>query len=296
MKGIEFEERDPAMKRLIINADDFGLTPGINRAVLKAFRDGVLTSTTLMVNAPSFPEAVSIARANPRLGVGVHLNILRGRPVLPPGEVRSLVDASGSFLKSTTRLIRRWTLGRIDPREVCAEFGAQIRRAKDAGLSPTHLDSERHLHSIFFVVAAAAGSEHGIRKLRLCGEISPFSPSTALSPSSLKTLLLLILSRFNRREAVLRDIASPDHFFGVRYSCRMDLAHLVEIISSLPDGNSEIMCHPGYVKKEIESLREKFGIYRILESPEEELIALLSPRIRSTIEAQKIELINYGNL
>ncbi len=125
---------------LIINADDFGLTPGINRGILRAFTRGALTSATIMANGTAWREAVESARSHPGLGVGVHLNLTSLRPVLPPEQVPSLVDKKGKFRRQF------WRLGFVSKAQVRLEWRAQIRRLVDAGLKPTHLDSHHHVH------------------------------------------------------------------------------------------------------------------------------------------------------
>ena len=120
-------------RRLIVNADDFGLSPGVTRGIVHAFRNGVLTSTTMLVNMPHFDDAVEAARANPELGVGVHLTLLWGRPVLAPERVPSLVEPDGTFPRTLGTLARRYYLGRLSAHEITLEIEAQIRKFTEAG-------------------------------------------------------------------------------------------------------------------------------------------------------------------
>lgn len=284
------------MKRLIVNADDFGLTNGINQAVLKGFKEGILTSATLMVNTPAFHEAVSIARDNPGLGVGIHLNILRGKPILPSERVPTLVDRNGFFLKNVSLIGSKWILGRTNPQEVKEEFSAQIERALEAGVEVSHLDSERHLHNIFIGPAIDAGRRFGIRKMRLSGENIFLVPSTFLKRQFLKVCLLSVIASINKSILRKNSVSHPDHFFGSGSSGEMTISRFERIISKLPEGTSEIMCHPGYVASEIETLKDEFGTFDLFPLRDNELKALLSPRIRESIKRAGIELISYRDL
>ena len=135
------------MKHLIINADDFGVTAGVNRAVIECYDAGVLTSTTLLANGAAYDEAVELAHRTPGLGVGAHLNLTAGRPLLPADTVPTLVDETGRF-HTRGRLMRRAAFGRVKPTEVAQELRAQIERLHDSGITITHLDSHQHVHSI----------------------------------------------------------------------------------------------------------------------------------------------------
>jgi len=132
-------------KRLIVNGDDFGMSPGITDAIVLAHRYGYLTSTSLMSNMPPAEYAVSRLAKLPRLGVGVHLNICNGRPILPPAQVPSLVDAQGTFHRPAVMIRKLW-LWRVSPREIESEFRAQIQWLKVRGVVPTHADSHLHMH------------------------------------------------------------------------------------------------------------------------------------------------------
>ncbi|MCX6357360.1 MAG: ChbG/HpnK family deacetylase, partial [Candidatus Aureabacteria bacterium] len=233
------------VKRLIINADDFGMTGSVNRAILKGFREGVLTSATIMVNGPSYAEAVGISRENPGLGVGVHLNILRGRPVLPPKRIPSLVGPDGLFLRSTALLLRRFLRGRLNPREITEELSAQIGKALSDGISVSHIDSEKHLHTLFIRPAIEAALSNGISKIRLSRECAPFSPRGLLNKRFYASLVIRAYASRARRLLAARGISHPDHFFGIQGHGEMLPRCLERLIAALPEGTSEIMTHPG---------------------------------------------------
>jgi chitin disaccharide deacetylase len=290
------QQLEGGVKRLIINADDFGLTGSVNRAVLKGFREAVITSATIMVNGPGYAEAVGISRGNPGLGVGVHLNILRSRPVLPPERIPSLVGPDGLFLRSTALLLRCFLRGRLNPREITEEFSAQIRKALSDGISVSHLDSEKHLHTLFIRPAIEAALKNGIRKIRLSRECAAFSPRGLLNKRFYVSLVIRAYARRARRLLAARGISHPDHFFGIQCSGEMLPHYLERLIAALPEGTSEIMTHPGRARCELEAIRGEFGSFDISARCKDELDALLSPRVRESIRRGGITLISYRDL
>jgi len=169
------------MKKVIINADDFGLVQGVNEGIIKAHQEGILTSATLMANMPGFKEAVVLAGANPKLGVGVHLNILRGQPVSPTKKVESLLSKELRFIPSVSSLLRRIVWKRINFDEVEREFRAQVEKVLEVGLEPSHIDSEKHIHLIrpLFRIVLKLAKEYKIDKIRFIQEycVSPRSVS-----------------------------------------------------------------------------------------------------------------------
>lgn len=284
------------MKKLIINADDFGLAGSVNRAVVRGFTEGVLTSATLMVNGAAYEEAVEIARENPGLGVGVHLNILRGRPVLPPGRIPSLVGPDGLFLGKTALLLRRHMAGGVSEREIAEEFGAQIGTALADGVPVTHLDSEKHLHTIFTGAAIEAARRHGIGRMRLSRESGAVPLSGLLKKRFYSSLFIRAYALRARRMFAARAIAHPDHFFGIRCSGEMLPAALDRIVSSLPEGTSEIMLHPGRERAAFEAIRGEFGRFDIGDRSPDEVEALVSPAVRESVRRSGVALISYREL
>jgi hopanoid biosynthesis associated protein HpnK len=287
-------------RRCIINADDFGVSPGVNRGIVESFRNGVLTSTTMLVNLPWFDDAVAAARDNPDLPLGIHLSLLWGPPVAGPAAVPTLVESGGLFPRSLTVLARRHFLGRLDPQQVRAEFRAQVRKFLDAGLTPTHVDTHKHVHCLAGILREliAVAREFGIRRVRLPYERGwrlrpvaggPAPPSTTWRAAFRRNLIRFLCrgSRARLREA---GIATTDRFVGIRHQAVLNSDVLYLILDSLPNGVTEIMCHPGYLD---EALRE---YSRIPPHRERELAALTDPRIREHVERAGIELIHYGEL
>ncbi|MDD5556337.1 MAG: ChbG/HpnK family deacetylase [bacterium] len=281
------------MKRLIINADDFGLTGSVNQGVRRGFLEGVLTSATIVVNGAAYEKAVAIAAENPGLGVGVHLNILRGRPVLPPGRIPSLVGPDGLFLRSTAALLLRFLTRRIDPREVAEEFSAQIGRALADGVPVTHLDGEKHLHMVFMGPAVEAARRHGIRGMRVSGERPGLPRWGLLNRRLYASLALGAGTRRARRQLDAEGIRHPDRFFGIQYSGEMLPDCLARIIDALPEGTSEIMTHPGRLRCELDALGAEFGRYDLSSRCADELDTLISPLVKNAIGRNGIRLISY---
>ena len=238
--------------RLIVNADDCGMSRGITDAVILAHRYGVLTSTSLMANMPASDYAASRLGSVPQLGVGIHLNICAGRPLLPAREVASLVGATGHFHPPAVMIRRLWTW-RVSGSELEAEFRAQILWAKSHGISPTHADSHHHMHIYAAAVIpfARALAAEGIRCTRAPrSRVWPASgriggPHEGPAP---RRLLVQAYRAFLQR-AVFRSFEMPESRIAFLSRDRHNFASLGErwiaAFSNLPDGTFELACHPG---------------------------------------------------
>src|SRR5260370_31131196 len=160
------------MKRLIVNADDFGWSEGVNRGIAEAYRSGIVTSATVLANGEAFDGAVRLARQERRLGVGVQLNLSDGAPLLPRWEVPSLVNEQGQFSGGPMKLVARMLAGKLRAAEVEAEWHAQIAKVKKAGIQPTHLDGHKHVHMLpaLFPIALRLAKRHGIAAVRVSVE------------------------------------------------------------------------------------------------------------------------------
>jgi predicted glycoside hydrolase/deacetylase ChbG (UPF0249 family) len=239
------------LKRLIINADDFGFTRDVNAGIVHAHREGVLTSTTLMANGAAFDDAVRLAKETPTLDIGAHLVLVQGN---------SLLD--GRPLPETPRQLLGVLLRR--KLNVYAELKAQIEKILAAGLRVSHLDSHKHTHlvpSVFRVVVNLA-NEFGIPWVRLPLGIS-----------------------YYRRLACGRNIKMTDHFLGFRLTGSLTEETFARALQELKDGTTEFMCHPGYLGDEL-----KQADTRLKESRLRELEALTSPRIRELLSVKEIDL------
>jgi hopanoid biosynthesis associated protein HpnK len=282
------------MIRVIVNADDFGLSPGVNRGIVGAFRDGVLSSTTMMVNMPSFDDAVRLAKENPDLPVGVHLSLIWGGPIAPAEKVPTLVDSNGEFPANAKGLALRYVTGRLADAEVRTELQAQIKRFLDAGLAPTHVDTHKHIHCLPRVLDAliAVATEMGVSKIRLPIE-APIAttpqPKSSLSARA-KVAILRALLRGARRKFAAAGITTTDHFAGLRDSEKLNTEALERILAGLQPGVTEIMCHPG----ESEERPSAYGGAWL--NRQTELDALRDARVKERIAASNIQLISFRDI
>lgn len=287
------------MKRVIINADDFGLSKGINSGIIKAYQEGILTSASLMVNMPGFEDAINLIKINPGLTVGIHINIIRGKPVLPPSNLQSFTKG-GFFLKSLLKILGVIYSGKLRLRELEIESRAQIERLLQRGISITHIDSEKHLHLIkpVFAVITKIAKEYGIFKIRCINEIPYFGRDADNLPGIFRRqfynrLFLNLVSTQNRPLIQRYNLKTTDYFYGVG---GMTMLKLERAFRSLKDGTTEIMCHPGYIEDEWRNYplcREK---YYLNVNREQELNALIDRRLKELIRRLNIELISFKEL
>jgi len=282
------------MIRAIVNADDFGLSRGINDGIILAHRQGILTSATLMANMPGFDHAVGLAKENPKLGVGVHLNIVRGKPLSPPETIPSLLTPEGLFPADMPYLLKKIRKKGLRPEEIEREFRAQIEKTLAAGIRISHFDSEKHAHTIplIFGLALKLAAEYKIRRIRFINEVCLTFPPA----QSLKSWLISYWCSSMKKKIRENGIMVADRFYGLCKSGRMTAARLGNILGSLVRGTSEIMVHPGFVTPELADLEPVIGSYYIHKFREAELKALLDDRLREIVRARDIRLINFHEL
>jgi predicted glycoside hydrolase/deacetylase ChbG (UPF0249 family) len=277
-------------RRLIVNADDYGRSPGVSRGILQAHRGGIVTSTTVMINQPGVEPQLEEALACGDLGIGLHLVFSAWRPLLPPARIPSLVRSDGSFLDQHTLWAQA---GRIPQDQLGAELAAQMDRfISVAGRKPDHLDCHHfvHLYPPFFQVYADLAARFHL-PLRV-----PFPPESDFA-ASIGTLSFLegfprdlVRGMIATNSALLtaRGLAHPDHFIGTFFGQEsLALEYLANLLGALPDGVSELMCHPGYDDPLLAS-----STYRL--ERETELDLLTSPVVRERVDALGIELVTFG--
>jgi predicted glycoside hydrolase/deacetylase ChbG (UPF0249 family) len=281
-----------ALTRLIVNADDLGWSAGVNRGIADAHRSGILTSTTLLTNFPAFDDAVSLLPALPRLGVGLHLNIVHGAPLSPPASVPSLVNSAGRFPGSTA-VLRRLLLGRIRAAELHRELDAQLTRFRNALGEPTHLDSHKHMHlfGCFREVAVALASS--LKEPRLRCPLQPMPPSAHSLSLRLKTRLFEYGAKPLRRMGRRAGLTMPDRFEGIGLAALFTPNTLIACLASLRPGVTELMCHPGYPSDDQHAVVPHVAV---TETREKELRALMDPAVCQAVRDQHVELIHYGNI
>ncbi|HLK51224.1 MAG TPA: ChbG/HpnK family deacetylase [Bryobacteraceae bacterium] len=265
-------------KRLIVNADDFGFTPDVNEGIVEAHRRGILTATTLMANGDAFEDALQRARAAPSLDIGGHLVLVGGVSLL----------SGKAFPRTVGRLLVALARRQIRPYE---EIRAQVKRIVDAGIKPTHLDTHKHTHVAPAVLEAVVrvSEEFGIGWVR-----RPFDfPLHASVPPILRLTnrsIGLLRRRFHRVLAQ-HQCRTTDHFAGFQYTGRLRTAELVELLRLLPEGTTELMCHPGKCGPALRGAHT-----RLKESREAELEALTADEVKTALARSGIELANYRQL
>jgi len=279
-------------RRLIVNADDYGRTPQVSRGILQAHRQGIVTSTTVMVNQPRVEAQLAEALLCPSLGIGLHLVFTAWRPVLPPDQVPGLVDEEGCFLEQHTV----WAQAeRIPVAQLRAEFSAQMELFRTlAGRLPDHLDCHHfvHLYPPFFQAYADLASDHGL-PLRV-----PFPPETEF-PRAVRTLPFLegfprdlVRGMIATNSALLRArrLAYPAHFIGTFFGREaINLDTLSALLEGLPEGISELMCHPGFADDTLST--SSYRHERVIE-----IEILTHPGIARTVRRLGIDLVTYRAL
>ena len=284
------------MKKLIVNADDFGLTSGVNRAIIEGHARGIITSATVMANMPAFEEAASLARANRSLGVGLHFNITQGRPVADISRVASLVDDRGEFWGTSTALLGRALTGRLKTDEVVIELRAQIEKALNSGIRLTHIDSHKHTHALPQICEAIISTigDYGIDALRSPREHWRFDRSARsfkLIAQSAGAYGISRLCRISETRLIRSKMRIPDHFFGITQTGFWTQNWLIGLIVKLPEGTSELMCHPGYNDDELDAVKT-----RLRKSRADEFRLLTDPEIVETAAKSDVKLINFSDL
>jgi hopanoid biosynthesis associated protein HpnK len=286
------------VRRLIVNADDFGYTSGVNRAIVEAHSHGVVTSSTLMANGPAFAEATLLARTVPKLSVGCHVVLTDGVPVLAAAQLPSLTTNS-HFRDGMMTFAARSIAGRMNTDEIILETSAQIHKLQSAGIVVSHIDTHKHTHLFPGVLRPLlrAAAACGVRAVR-----NPFGPRLPLQSSHLlahpglwtRYAEVRVLGSFagRFREAVDREgFSTPDGTLGIVVTGALDETVFDAIARSIPEGTWEFVCHPGYNDADLQA-----GKTRLRESRETELRVLTLPAARELLAQQGIELISYRGL
>jgi chitin disaccharide deacetylase len=279
-----------APRRLIINADDFGLSAAVNRGILEAHAAGTVTSTSLLANAPGFEDAVRSARDAPGLGIGLHLNLTEGQVVSPPETVSSLCAARTGRLRGLAGLVTRVLSGRVRAEHVAAECTAQIERLRQRGVPITHLDGHHHAHVLPGVWGPALGAARaaGITAVRV--PLEPLGSLTWRPAAALGEAGIVVSYRLASRKTP--PLRHPDHFRGFALTGRRDfLPRLVDILDALEPGVTELMVHPGYWDARVGDWGGP-----LTQERERELAALTSDAVRSRLRGAGVQLIHFGAL
>jgi chitin disaccharide deacetylase len=289
------------VRRLIINADDFGLTAGVNRAIVEAHERGIVTSATLMADGKAFDDAVSLARTRVRLGVGCHIVLVDGSPLLRQTTTHTLLDPARSladapcFREGIGEFAALALLGKLAPDEIEAEATAQIRKLQSSGLAVTHFDSHKHTHMFpkVFRPLLRAAQACGVKAVR-----NPFERvrSSQLSRPGLwrrwtEVGILRSLARHFREAVRDAGMVTPDGTFAIVATGSLDERLLYRMLTHLPDGTWELVCHPGYNDADLRNIHT-----RLRESREQELRLLTAQSTRDLLAAKGVEIISYRDL
>jgi chitin disaccharide deacetylase len=277
-----------AARRLIINADDFGLSEAVNRGIREAHAACTVTSASLLVNTPGFIDAVQAARQMPNLGVGLHLNLTVGPPVSPPDAVPSLCDRRTGKFRGLSHLVARALARRVVAAEVARECTAQLERLSGTGLRITHLDGHQHAHVLPGVWSAVvpAAREAGVTVVRI-----PLEPVAGIAWRPIAAVGQALLAACYRLAA--RHVPVPprhaDHFRGFALTGRRDfLQRLLALLDGLEPGVTELMVHPGNPDASLA------GWVGYAQGRELELAALTSPAVRERLRRGDIALVHFG--
>ncbi len=289
------------MRNLIVNADDLGWTAGVNRGIAEAHRNGIVTSTSLLANGSAFADGVKSASELPGLGVGVHLNLSDGKPIAPAEQVKSLVNERGEFSGGPEVLLLQLTTKSLETMEVQTEWNAQIEKVRAAGIRPTHLDGHKHVQMLpgLFGIALQLAKKHGIAAVRVSHEASSLRAALTGADGSSSVILrqgvqargLKLLARDAHEMAERAGIASADYFCGIAQTGVLSKKGVLQLLASLPQGTTELMCHPGYADTDL-----RHSATRLQASRQSELEILTDQEIRKKIAALGIRLINYEEL
>jgi hopanoid biosynthesis associated protein HpnK len=271
------------VRRLIVNADDFGLSASVNSAVIRAHCEGILTTASLMVNEPGFTEAVALAKENPKLGVGLHLTLLHGHAALAPDRIPGLVSPQGDFSNSPVAAGMAYFFKPALHEQLCAEIHAQIAKFRATGLKLDHVNGHLHLHlhPTVFKILMTEASEAGITRMRLTRD--------CLSRSNRMTrgrwvyrvshaAIFELLSSRARKIMAEQNIRHAQITFGLLQDSHVDEDYILKLLPELPGGDSELYCHAS-----LDRFKHEFD-------------ALVSPRVREQVEKLGIQLVRYQDL
>lgn len=288
------------MKDLIVNADDFGLTRHLSQGIIAGHRQGIVTSTTLLANGGAFDYALSMGLLEPRLGIGLHLNLSQWAPVSPPSKIPTLVDTRGQLHLRPGRLWAALLKREVSLADIERELQAQIKKVIRSGLLPTHLDGHKHVHVLPGVapIVIRLAQRFGIRCVRCPDEQAPnrlvrskSGTRTAVIKQYLVGRAVSALARRFRQQLDQAGLICPDHFYGLSETGFLNTRSLKEILGRLVEGRNELMCHPGCLDLDLIKTGTRLLSQRVVE-----LHSLMAPEVRKLAADQGIRLISYRDL
>lgn len=277
-------------KYLIVNADDFGLTESVNQGITKAFREGIVRSTSIMPVGKAYDDAVKLAKENPGLDIGIHLCLTQEKPVLAKNEIGSLLSNDGNFFKTPTELIVHYLFCRTKLKEIQRELDAQIRKVLDSGIKVTHLDSHDHIHMFppILNIVARLAKQYGILYVRY-----PYERLVSFNSNVSRHFIgyiLIVLCFLSKQIFKKSGILKTDYFYGFLNSGHLSEQNLMQVFKKINNGITEIICHPGVYDEEAK--RYNYWKYEW----DGELKALTSPNIKKIIKDLSIQLVNFREI
>jgi hopanoid biosynthesis associated protein HpnK len=277
------------MSYLIINADDFGFSQGVNAAIIQAHEEGILTSTSLMVSGDAAQEAIALAKNHPHLAVGLHLVLVCGKSVLPPAQIPNLVDSQGNFSNNPTQAGLSYQFNQATRAELRLEISAQLEKFRDSGLNLAHVDGHLHLHvhPVILNILTEFAAEFQIKFIRLPSE--ELSKNLKIDNRNLLTKIVwsIVFGQLRRYgEGLLKanNIKFADRVYGLLQTADMSEKYLLGLIPQIESELVEIYSHPALVNTETNN------------GGEVELAALLSQEVRQLLTVKDFKLSNYNQL
>jgi hopanoid biosynthesis associated protein HpnK len=279
-------------RRLIVSADDFGMSPGVNAGIIRAHRDGILTQTSLMVTGAACAEAVELARAHPALSIGLHLALVQGRAAAPANAIPLLADSQGRFSNNPVLSGIRYYFQPGVRAQLRREITAQLEAFRATGLTLSHVDGHLtiHMQPVVLSILLELRERYAIRAVRLPRE--PLAAALRFdrrhpARKCFEAAAFGALARWAAPRLARAGVRHPDHVFGMHQTGHVTEAYLLALARELPAGVSEIYCHPAVVDDEARRWRP--ADYAC----DRELAALTSPRVRAALDAAAIERITY---
>lgn len=278
------------MKRLIVNADDFGMTHGINRGIIEANGKGIVTAASIMVTGWAFDEAVQLARENPNLDIGLHLSLTVGRPASNDPAVHRYLTSHGTFRLGNRDLLIKLILHNILPSVPYREIEAQFKKAIDTRLPITHIDGHESIHLFPGIreIVFQLMERYGIPFMRLSYERIGLRRVWKLR--RWKKALVNLFGLLHQRQIRRRGIRTTDYYYGTFDAGYLGKEKLMATISNLREGTSEIMCHPGYRDESFDRICG--GRYL----PDQELRALMDAEVKNLLHERGIHLIGFKDM
>jgi hopanoid biosynthesis associated protein HpnK len=291
-----------AKKKLIVTADDLGLTRRVNEAIEKAHREGIVTTASLMVNGGAFESAVGVLKDNPELDAGLHLNLTEGEPASAYEQIPSLAGPNGFLYHHPFELMSALARRRVHLPDLETETRAQIQKALAAGVQISHIDGHKHVHVIsqVFHLVCKIAPDYGIRAVRSTIEKTPKLCALVIrNAGSFRQIVkqyvfgkilstgFSVATSANGRKVLI----TPRRFYGITQTGFLDIQAFAAIVNGLEDGVSEIMCHPGYVDDELRQTPTRLHFQR-----ERELELLTGREVRDVLNQHGVTLISYRHL